>query len=142
MESLQAVPNNSPAKLLVVDDESHIRIGLVKALSIIGYSVEEAASGAEALMLLENSTFDLMVLDMVMPEMNGEEVLQRVNQLQPDAASVIRPYISRLRSKIENNPQAPSLIHTIRRRGYQFTARAVAKSYTKSVRPYPDKLTI
>ncbi|MEJ2748838.1 MAG: response regulator, partial [Anaerolineae bacterium] len=71
-----------PIRLLIVDDEAHIRSLLVKALGLAGYHVEEAASGDEALALLERSSYDLMVLDMLMPGMKGPEVLRRARELK------------------------------------------------------------
>ena len=76
-------------RLLVVDDELHIRSALTKALSLVGYDVDEAASGVEALMLLEHTSYDLMVLDMLMPGMEGTEVLQQARTIAPDLSIII-----------------------------------------------------
>jgi DNA-binding response OmpR family regulator len=105
---------------LVVDDESHIRTALVKALSIIGYCVEEAASGAEAVMLMKHSTFDLMILDMLMPNMGGEEVLQQVNRMQSDLSIIVLTgnatldnAIAAIKSGVVDYLRKPTRIHDI-----------------------------
>jgi len=54
-----------------------------------GYEVEEASSGVEALAWLERATFDLMVLDMVMPGLSGVEVMRRARQLRPDVLIIV-----------------------------------------------------
>jgi DNA-binding response OmpR family regulator len=64
---------HSRARLLVVDDEANLRAGLRDLLSLMGYQVEEAASGYEALGLLESQHYDLMVLDIRMPGIDGIE---------------------------------------------------------------------
>jgi len=77
------------ARLLVVDDEVHIRTSLAKALRLVGYLVDEVASGQEALMLLEQTTYDLMVLDMLMPGTTGIDVLHQAHSLQPDLSILV-----------------------------------------------------
>ncbi len=64
------------AKVLLVDDSRLIRMGLRKSLIEIGLSdITEAGDGREAIETLVREPFDLMLLDMEMPEMNGMEVL-------------------------------------------------------------------
>jgi DNA-binding response OmpR family regulator len=77
------------ARILIVDDERHIRAAVLHALSLAGYQTEEAESGQAALRLLQDTHYDLMVLDMRMPEMDGIEVMQRARQLSPDLLIII-----------------------------------------------------
>lgn len=79
----------SPARLLIVDDEPHIRSALSKALSLLGYMVDEADGGVAALARLQEKEYDLMVLDMRMPDMDGTEVMQQVRQFQPELLIII-----------------------------------------------------
>lgn len=76
-------------RLLVVDDEPNIRAPLVRALSLQGYAVEEAGSGHEALTLLKNAPYNLMVLDLRMPGIDGLEVMQQARQLHPELSIII-----------------------------------------------------
>ena len=64
--------------ILVVDDEELIRISLCKALSNVGYKVLEAETGVKALILLKEKPIDLVILDLVMPEMGGFELLKHL----------------------------------------------------------------
>jgi DNA-binding NtrC family response regulator len=61
---------------LVVDDEESVRTFLAELLGSAGYQVRCAGSGAQALEMLEGGSFDAVLLDVVMPEMSGLEVLR------------------------------------------------------------------
>ena len=58
-------------KILVVDDEEYIRDVIVTYLDNEGYQTYQAEDGYEALDMLEKDKYDLMVLDIMMPEMDG-----------------------------------------------------------------------
>ena len=58
-------------KILVVDDEEYIRDVIVTYLNNEGYQTYQAEDGYEALEMLEKDKYDLMVLDIMMPEMDG-----------------------------------------------------------------------
>lgn len=66
--------------LLVVDDEPHIRELCRMYLARAGYEVIEASSGDQALAVLEQQVIDLVVLDIMLPGVDGWEVLKRVRQ--------------------------------------------------------------
>jgi DNA-binding response OmpR family regulator len=88
-ESFAGFQDDQKARLLIVDDEQNIRLSLVRALSMMGYCVEEASSGHEALALVGQKPYDLMMLDIRMPGMDGTEVMHRVRELQPDLLIII-----------------------------------------------------
>jgi len=75
--------------LLVIDDEPNILSSLRRALELEGYGVEVAGSGPVALGKLDERDIDLVLLDVVMPEMNGLEVLARVRDKHPDVVVVM-----------------------------------------------------
>jgi DNA-binding response OmpR family regulator len=77
------------ARVLVVDDEAHVRSALVRSLSLKGYRVNGAVSGYQALEMLGRTPYNVMVLDMRMPGMDGIEVMQRACQMCPDLAIVV-----------------------------------------------------
>jgi two-component system OmpR family response regulator len=66
------------ARILVVDDEPEIRELLGLTLAAEGWLVEEAASGPEALERCRRESFDIVVLDYLMPGMNGLDVARRL----------------------------------------------------------------
>jgi DNA-binding NtrC family response regulator len=67
-------------RILVIDDEQDIREGLELLLVTEGYSVELAQNGTEGLQKLESNAYDLVLLDLMMPDRSGMEVLQEVRQ--------------------------------------------------------------
>jgi DNA-binding NtrC family response regulator len=76
-------------RILIVDDEPNIRQGLAEALLDQGYEIEQAASGEAALELLRLKRFDLVLVDLVMEEMDGIEVLSEINREWPQTEVVI-----------------------------------------------------
>ncbi len=68
-------------KVLVVDDTKNIRMILTKCLELEGYEVQTASDGRQALEMLATHTFDLVFLDIKLPEIRGTEVLKRIRLL-------------------------------------------------------------
>lgn len=64
--------------ILIVDDDEFINNMLLEALTKEGYNVLRAFSGSEALMVLENSKPDLVLLDLMLPGISGEEVIKKI----------------------------------------------------------------
>lgn len=69
------------ANVLVIDDTKNIRILLMQCLKFEGYTVTTAKNGTEALNLLSKHNFDLIFLDVRMPEISGTEVLRQMRQM-------------------------------------------------------------
>ena len=80
---------NQPARILTVDDEASIRLTLTAMLQRAGYDVASAESGEEAVTLLEQQGFDLMLVDLKMPGMGGMQVVAAARQRQPDLAIIV-----------------------------------------------------
>ncbi len=75
--------------ILIVDDEKNIREGLGKALELDGYNVFLAENGKEALDIVTNGEIDLIITDLKMPELSGEELLKRVASAYPAIPIII-----------------------------------------------------
>ncbi len=88
--------------LLVVDDNEANRDMLSKRLSREGYSVDTASNGREALEKLEHKAYDLILLDIVMPEMDGFAVLQKVrsNPRWKEVAVIMISALDEIRSVV------------------------------------------
>ncbi len=71
-------------RILIVDDEEDLTLGYSKCLLKVGYEVKTAASGEEALEILKKELFDLILLDIRLPKMNGMEVLSSALEIDPD----------------------------------------------------------
>ena len=78
-----------PLQVLVVDDERDIRDGCERILVRKGCTVSKASNGQEALDLFAESPFDIVLLDLKMPGLDGMEVLLRMRESQPDALVII-----------------------------------------------------
>ena len=76
-------------KILVIDDEKNILESSVKLLQRKGYDARGVRSGEEALMMIKQESFDLLLLDVRMPGMDGIEVLRRATELIPDVQVVM-----------------------------------------------------
>ena len=69
---------SSRMRVLVVDDSERVRKTLAAGLHAQGFAVETAADGADALQLLNNLPFDIVVLDLLMPRVDGMQVLREL----------------------------------------------------------------
>ena len=71
-------------RILLAEDEEAMRVYLARALESAGYDVVAVGRGTDALPYLENEHFDLLLSDIVMPEMDGIELAQRCAELRPN----------------------------------------------------------
>jgi DNA-binding NtrC family response regulator len=88
-------------KALVVDDTKNIRTLLTTCLELNGYTVSTASSGDEALNLFKTKTFDLVFLDIKMPEISGTEVLRRIRSMGIDIPVVIMTAFATVKNAVE-----------------------------------------
>lgn len=93
-----------PAKnrILVVDDEDALRTVLSSELEGEGYIVQMAGDGDEAIKILEKNTFDLILLDIKMPTVDGFEVLKYVKQHAPATKVIMLTGFADLKNAIES----------------------------------------
>jgi DNA-binding response OmpR family regulator len=77
------------AKILVVDDEKTARISLADILRLDGFEVEAVESGERAVASFSKTEFDLVLLDIRMPGMDGIGVLKRVAEISPDTQVIL-----------------------------------------------------
>jgi len=81
------VSDPTPLRVLVVDDEESVRFFLRRGLSKAGYHVDEAPSGGEAIEKLGALPYDVVLTDLVMPEVSGLDVLAATQEM--DASAVV-----------------------------------------------------
>jgi two-component system cell cycle response regulator CpdR len=71
-------------RILLAEDDDSMRVYLARALERTGYHVMSVDNGLAALPLLESEPFDLLLTDIVMPEMDGIELAQKAAEIAPD----------------------------------------------------------
>jgi len=88
------------ASILVVDDEKAIQEILAFTLTAEGYEVATVGSGEEALTRVEQQDFDVILTDIVMPGVDGLEVLERSRLLNPRASVIVMTAYAALETAI------------------------------------------
>lgn len=100
------------AKILIVEDDPHQREGLCVLLEKSGFAVEVATDGVEALERIQQEKFDLLVLDIWMPRMNGLELLSSL------------PNDSRVKAVVITADDTPeAMLQALRQQAYQFVTK-------------------
>jgi signal transduction histidine kinase/FixJ family two-component response regulator len=94
-------PMAGTAKVLVVDDEEDICDLCVRSLQRYGYDVTATTKPQKSLEMLRQQEFDLLLLDVRMPEISGLEVMRRVRQFAPDLAIVVMTGYASMEMAIE-----------------------------------------
>jgi diguanylate cyclase (GGDEF)-like protein len=90
----------STPRLLIVDDVADIRIVLARCLQRRGFEIVEAEDGLQALRLIEEQTFDVVLLDAMMPGIDGVEVLRRIRATR--SAAVLPVIMVTAKAESEN----------------------------------------
>ena len=89
------------AKVLLVDDEEDFLKTLAERLETRGLQVSTATSGEQALASVAGQAFDLIVLDLAMPGIDGLETLKRIKEKQPDAEIIMLSGHGSIKTSIE-----------------------------------------
>lgn len=76
-------------RILIVEDEAPIRAGLADVFVFHGYEVEAAQDGLEGLRLARAGGFDLVLLDVMLPGLNGFDVCNRIRESDPEQAIIL-----------------------------------------------------
>ncbi|MDR0346600.1 MAG: response regulator transcription factor [Nocardiopsaceae bacterium] len=89
------------ARILLVDDEPRIRDFISRALSGAGYAIDCADGGGEGLRLARAGGYDLVILDLVMPDIDGRQVLTELVAEQPEQAVLVLSCLADVASKVD-----------------------------------------
>lgn len=106
--------------VLVVDDEKNLTLAMRRLLSAEGYRAETAGSGADALEVAKEIPFDVIFLDVNMPDMNGLETFKKLRKVAPDSPVVmITGYGKTLKALVEEARELG--VHTVIDKPFKIT---------------------
>jgi DNA-binding NtrC family response regulator len=88
-------------KILVIDDEKLQRDLLAGALEKAGYRVETASSGHDAVAMVRSEGYDVALLDLRMPEMDGIEALRQIRQINPETMVIVMTAYGTVETAVE-----------------------------------------
>lgn len=92
---------DKPARILVVDDDENIRESLKTILSDEGYNVDLATNGKEAIRKTESTAYNIALIDIRLPDMEGIELLTRIKDTVPKVRKIIVTGYPSLQNAIE-----------------------------------------
>ncbi len=102
------------SRILIIDDEAAIRESLETLLSLEGYTVEMAGDGERGLAMLDQGSYDLVLLDLALPGQSGIDVLPRIHERQPQlpvimitAFGTVNNVVDAIRAGAQNFVQKP-----------------------------------
>jgi two-component system, OmpR family, response regulator MprA len=109
---MQGAPNNQ-ARILVIDDDLELQQGLKTALEGEGYEMVSAAHGAEGWKETEMGHPDLILLDLMMPEMNGFEFMEKISEAAPEIASIPVVVLTAADRRLLDDPRLDNAAHIL-----------------------------
>jgi DNA-binding NtrC family response regulator len=87
--NLPKPPTPSDVRVLIVDDEGRLRDVLTRAIGSWGFQVAAARSAEEALRLVQNSKFDISIVDLNLPGIGGIELFEKIRDIQPEHQVIV-----------------------------------------------------
>src|ERR1700744_3842582 len=88
-------------RILIVDDEPKIRSFIGRALAAAGYATDFSGNGADALANALGTRYDLVILDLVMPDLDGRQVLGKLLAARPDQAVIVLSCVADVAAKVD-----------------------------------------
>jgi diguanylate cyclase (GGDEF)-like protein/PAS domain S-box-containing protein len=89
LASIDKTPQKGQARILVVDDDPRLLASLASMLSDAGHAVTQAGGGKAALRAVEDQMFDLAMLDLRMPDVDGFAVMEKLSGVQPECGVIV-----------------------------------------------------
>lgn len=97
---MQTATEITPGEILVIDDEPEIGQLVGRALAAVGFHVTAAEGGLPGLGLARSGAFDLVILDLVLPDVDGISVLGRLRELMPEQRVLVMSALTDAHSKV------------------------------------------
>lgn len=80
---------SNPIKVLLIDDEEEFTSTLAERLEIRGYKAQTASDGEQGIQAVMSQDFDIAVLDLMMPGLNGLDTLRQIKTIEPDLPVIL-----------------------------------------------------
>jgi len=96
----RSVHRPAQSSILVVDDEPGIQSFINRALSAVGYAIDCAKTGTDAVNLARNGEYGLVILDLVMPDLDGRHVLAELLRAHPDQPVLVLSCLDDVTTKV------------------------------------------
>ncbi len=114
---------NVTARVLIVDDEESIRITLAEFIKEDGYTVHTAEDAAEALRLMDEHAFDVVVTDIVLPRVNGVALLKMIHERSPDTQVIM----------LTGDPAVETAAEAVRAGAFDYLTKPVSQNAIRRV---------
>ena len=101
MTTTEQAPGQAGPRILLVEDEPRIRAFITRALVTAGYEVAAAGSGTEGLRLTQAGDYDLVILDLIMPDIDGRVVLAQVLRERREQAVLVLSCLADVTTKVD-----------------------------------------
>jgi DNA-binding NtrC family response regulator len=131
--------------LLLVDDEPNLQESMKIGLELRGYDVTLASTGQRAISFCQNQSFDTVLLDMRMPEMNGLETLKRIKEIRPEQTVIMLTAHGTIANAVEatklgafdylTKPSSPEEVDVKIQQALNFPILSAKQRVIKSKRP-------
>jgi two-component system response regulator HydG len=119
----EAEPAATPLRLLVVDNDEALARAMEESLAKVGYDVVVATSGPEGARKIETDTFDIVVTDLVMNDIDGMEILGRSRQRLPDAEVIL----------VTGHATVPKAVEAMQQGAFNFLEKPITPAKLRAV---------
>src|SRR5258706_10044281 len=118
-----AEPAEPPIRVLVVDNDEALARAMEESLVKVGYQCVVATSGPEGARQIETDTFDIVVTDLVMNDVDGMEILARSRQVLPDAEVIL----------VTGHATVPKAVEAMQQGAFNFLEKPITPSRLRAV---------
>jgi two-component system, NtrC family, response regulator HydG len=118
-----AEPGSAPIRVLIVDNDEALARAMEESLAKVGYDLVVATSGPEGARKIETDTFDVVVTDLVMNDVDGMEILGRARQALPDAEVVL----------VTGHATVPKAVEAMQQGAFNFLEKPITTTRLRAV---------
>ncbi len=118
-----AEPGTAPIRVLVVDNDEALARAMEESLAKVGYECIVATSGPEGARKIETDTFDIVVTDLVMNDVDGMEILGRARQALPDAEVIL----------VTGHASVPKAVEAMQQGAFNFLEKPITTTRLRAV---------